>query len=156
MKKTDKVLEVVEKKISFKTSEKFDPKEYYQNRKGLYIWSSFQEKILPKAKTVKKGVEFAIASFKLAKWATDEEIESALPKKHIFKEGDVCALISEMIAKQPEGQGGALLNTGYANLFYTKVFVVSVDWFDVEWDVSTWGRGGRGWFGDNRVFSPVN
>ncbi len=46
---------------------------------------------------------------------------------------------------------------GYANLFYTPAFVVSVRWvsFGGGWYVDTWDRDGHEWLGGSRVFSPA-
>lgn len=159
MPKTKSILKEVEKVIKLKMSAAFNPQEFYkENRKGLYMWSDFRERILPKAKLTKKGASFEIASSDLAEYANDEQIEKSLPKRHLFSESEVSAIIAELIAKQPNGEKGDLVNTGRANLFYTKAFVVRVGWvgFDGEWSVTAWCRGGRGWFAGARVFSPAN
>lgn len=150
------VLDEVQKKITVEIRTKTDPKEYFQTRDGLYVWSDFKERILLKAKPIKAGKKFELSSFVLTKWATDEAIEKELPKKHLFSESDVCAIISELISKQSKGEDGTLQNNGYSNLFYTKAFVVSVRWSGGGWRVLTWNRGGDGWSDDARVFSPVN
>lgn len=136
-----KILEAVKEKISIKIEKPINPAEFFQNRKGLYVFSGFKERIIEKAKPV-KTTEFSLVSFMLIEASYDKDIEKALPKKHIFKEGDVCSIISDLISKQPNGEEGTLLNDGYANLFYTKSFVVSVYWgsYDGEWIVSTWRR----------------
>lgn len=149
------VLKALETKISVTNSEEFDPKEYYQNREGLYVWSSFNSRILAKTSPVEKGKEFSLASFNLIENASDEEIEAGLPEQHLFDESDACAVIAGMIAKQPKGEEGDLLNTGYANLFYTPSFVVSVHWGGGRWRVDSWGRDGDDWSADGRVFSPA-
>ncbi len=156
METKDAVLEAIEKKVALTVSAAFDPQEYYQNRDGLYVWSAFKERTLAKAKKVKEGAKFAVSSFKLLKYATDETIENALPKKHLFSESDVCAIIAELIAKQPKGEEGILIANGYANLFYTSAFVVCVGWGGGEWDVYAWGRDDGEWRGGRRVFSPAN
>lgn len=159
MPKTKSILKEVEKVIKLKTSEAFNPQEFYKgNRKGLYIWSDFRERILPKAKLTKKGASFEIASSDLAEYANDEQIEKSLPKRHLFSESEVSAIIAELIAKQPNGEKGDLVNTGRANLFYTKAFVVSVIWrgFGGVWRVYAWHRGSGGWSAGRRVFSPAN
>ena len=154
--KKSKVLEIVEKKIVVKSATKFQPKDYFKTRDGLYIWSSFEDRILSKAKSIKTSKPFKLISFELKKDLSDEEIEKELPKKHIFSETDVCAVVAELINKQAKGEKGLLFNNGYANLFYTGAFVVGVRWGDDEWGVRAWGRDGLRWYSDDRVFSPAN
>ncbi len=158
MNKKDSVLEPVEAKISLKNEKAFDPKEYYQDRKGLWVSSSFETRILDNAKEVKAGKEFSIASFTLKENALDKAIEAALPKKHIFDEGELCAIIAALIAQQSKGQKGNLLNTGDWNIFYTEACGVYVRWYagSAEWHVSAWYRDGSEWNAGHRVFSPVN
>ncbi len=149
------VLVLVEKKLE-PVITAIDPKEFYQDRKGLFVFSSFKERVADKAEKVSSN-EFPISSFDLAKSASDEEIEKALPAEHLFSESDVCAVIAALIEKQPEGEKGALLNDGNWNLFYTKNCVVSVLWrsFRGGWGVRAWGRRGGDWGRGRRVFSPA-
>lgn len=156
MAKKNNLLQIVEKKIEVVTSKAIDPKEFFQDRKGLYIWSDFKTRIVAKAKPMKAGMKYKISSSKLLKFAYDEDIEAELPKKHIFTESEVCTLIAELISKQPDGQEGILLNTGYANIFYTPAFVVRVGWSSggEGWGVYAWERDGH-WSDRNRVFSPA-
>lgn len=155
MKKTEIVLKSLKKKIAVVNKEKHVPSEYFKTRKGLFVWSSFKESILDKAKDTKAGAKFSLASFTLSKRANDEEIEKSLPKKHLFKETNVCAIVANLIEKQSKGEEGVLLNNGYANLFYTSFLVVFVRWDGDEWDVDDWGRGGGAWGGGRRVFAPA-
>ena len=152
------VLSQTGKNIVVKVSAKHTPSEYFVDRGGLYVWSNFKDRILGKAAPTKAGASFKLNSFKLKKDSTDEEIENSLPKKHLFSETDVCAVISELISKQPNGEEGTLQNNGYANLFYIESCVVSVFWGSVRryWDVGAWRRGGSQWRGDDRVFSPAS
>lgn len=136
-------------------SKAHDPKKYFQDRKGLYVYSGFTERILSNAKKTKAGTEFKVSSFELVEPASDETIEGVLGDNHIFSETDVCAIISSLIDEQPNGEEGTLLKNGYANLFYTPSRVVSVDWDGDEWSVGAWDRGGIEWFGGWRVFSPA-
>lgn len=100
--------------------------------------------------------EFTLNSFDLTERLSDEKIEAALGENHLFERGEVYALIGSLIAKQPEGEEGVLLNNGNVNLFYTSSFVVYVYWSDALWLVSTWRRGGSDWGAGDRVFSPAN
>lgn len=153
----NKVLEAVENKLSIETSSEIKPQDFFQSREGLYVWSDFNERILEKALSVAAGTKYELAPFKLLESSSDETIESALPKAHIFSESDVCAIIAELISKQPKGEDGSLDNSGNWNLFYTPTFVVSVRWRSGGgfWNVRTWVRGRIGWYADGRVFSPA-
>lgn len=153
---TIKVLEEVSKDIKVKVETAFTPKEYFKTREGLYVFSDFPERILDKAEAVEAGTEYKVTSYKTLMEAKDELIESALQENHIFSESDVCAIIADLISKQPKGEDGVLLNDGYWNLFYTPAFVVNVYWYDGRWHVSTWRRNGFTWYTGNRVFSPAN
>ena len=88
----------------------------------------------------------------------DEEIESALPKNHLFDGMTVCALVADLIAKQANGEDGPLLNNGRANLLYTAscVVLVFLRADHREWRVGTYGRDGRRWDAGYQVFSPAN
>lgn len=131
------------------------PEEFFQKRTGLYVWSDFIERIVSKAKQT-KAKTYALESYDLVRSSKDEEIESALGKKHLFSESEVCAIIAELISQQPKGEKGTLLADYNWNLFYTPSFVVHVYWDGDEWRVYAWGRGGREWLAGRRVFSPAN
>lgn len=149
-----KILKVVKKKIALKIEEKHVPKEFFKDRKGLYVWSSFIN-IVEKAKETKADAKFTISSFDLTENASDEKIEKNLPKKHLFSETDVCAIVADLIEKQPKGEEGVLVNTGYANLFYTPSRVVCVYWIGGLWRVLDWYRDDGEWRAGHRVFSPA-
>lgn len=153
---TIKVLEKVGEDIAVKTGPTFDLKEYFKTRPGLYVFSDFPERILSKAEPVEAGTEYKIVSYKTVIDAKDELIESALPEKHLFSESEVCAIIADLINKQPKGEDGVLLNDGYWNLFYTPAFVVGVHWYGDAWRVYAWNRVDGAWSSGSRVFSPAN
>ena len=136
-------------------STKHDPQAFFKKRKGLYVWDSFADNILPHAKTTKKGAMFDVASFELPEDMTDAQIEAALPKEHIFSETDVCAIVAHLIEAQPNGEEGPLLTNGYANLFYTPSRVVDAYWLGGVGVVLGWSRDGDGWGRGRRVFSPA-
>ena len=138
-------------------AERHDPDTFYRTREGLYVWDDFRSRIVAKAKPSEAGLVMKFERAELMRDLTDEKIEGTLPKDHLFDETEVCALIASLIAKQANGEEGVLLNTGYANLFYTSSYVVFVDWDSDgrEWDVSTYERG-DGWGAGDRVFSPAN
>lgn len=149
---TKNVLEVIEKKIAAKAASRSFT-DFFKSREGLWVSGSFKERILNQAKDA--GVDMTLTSFKLIKDSTDEQIEAALPEKHIFTESEVCAVIAALIEGQPKGEKGILLNDGWYNLFYTEGCVVRVDWSVDEWNVNTWDRDGGTWSAGFRVFSPA-
>lgn len=155
MKTENNVLEVVDREISFKTKNSIVPEEFFQDGKGLYVYSSFTDRISSKARPVKEGTSYRLISSKLVEYATDKQIESELPEKHIFSEDDVCAILADLIEKQSNGEEGVLDNDGNWNLFYTPTFVVYAYWYDDEWFVDAWRRVSFDWDGDSRVFSPA-
>lgn len=150
-------LKPVEKEIAIKVEAAVDPKEFFQDRKGLWVWGDFTKRIVEKAEPTPSGTEFKLASFQLTKYLSDEEIEAALPKEHIFSETEVSAILASLISKQSKGEEGALLNNGNWNLFYTPAFVVFVYWDSgsSDWSVGSWRRDGRRWYEGHRVFSPA-
>lgn len=151
------IFTLVQKEIPISINKTHSPAEFFKNRKGLYVWSSFSDSIVEKSKPVDAGSEFKVSSLDLKESANDEEIEDALPKEHIFSETDVCAIVAALIEKQPNGEEGTLLNNGYANLFYTPSRVVHVFWRAGrgEWRVYDWFLDGFSWDGGYRVFSPA-
>ncbi len=149
------ILKSIEKKIDIKVAKAHDPQKFFVDRKGLYIGYGFESNIRANAQPTKAGAKFQIESFDLLESASDKVIENNLPKDHLFSETDVCAIIAGLIEKQPKRQKGTLLNTGYANLFYTKSRVVRVGWGAGLWFVDDWYRGGNVWDGGGRVFTPA-
>lgn len=149
------VLKPVKSPVTVTTTEKSDPKAYFTTREGLYVWENFKDRIVAKAKPVKKDTEYAVQAYDLKESATDAVIENNLPTNRLFTPSELCALIPVLIAQQAKGQKGALVNTGYANLFYTKDFVVLVVWNDSAWHVGAWRRDDSRWHAGDRVFSPA-
>lgn len=151
------VLETVQKDVKVKGPSKFNPSAFFKTRPGLYVWSSFSERVLAKAKSTVKSKSFSVDSYKLLKYSTDAEIESDLSEKHTFTETEVCALIAALIQQQPKGEEGVLDSKRYNwNLFYTPTFVVVVCWRGDGWGVDGWRRDDDGWSDGRRVFSPAN
>lgn len=152
--KKESILKSVKENMVVEVPKGYQPKEFLKDREGLYVWNSFIDNILENTtSTVQKS--FKISSFSLKKSATDEEIEDGLPKKHLFSETEVCAIIAGLIEKQPKGEDGPLQNNGYWNLFYTKSRVVGVYWDGDRWLVRDWYRDDDAWHEDKRVFSPA-
>ena len=141
--------------ISLTLSAAHDPASYYRTRSGLYVWESFVSDVVANAKPMMAGATFTVNVAELKSDATDAEIEAALPKTHLFDDSAVCAIVAEMIEKQPEGKSGDLDNTGRANLFYTAGRIARVYWHGVDrqWDMRAWHRG-LGWDAGARVLCP--
>lgn len=148
-------LKIAEKEIVIPISKTHNPKEFFTTKKGLYVYRSFTENIVDKSEEIKKDRDMKVSSFDLVESSTDEHIEESLPKDHLFSESDVCAVVADLISKQPKGEKGILLNNGYANLFYTSSRVVLVRWHGFEWRVIGWFRDDCSWVAGYRVFSPA-
>ena len=144
--------------ISLTLSARHDPDAYYRTRTGLYVWSEFRDRVARSAKPTDAGTTFNFTLSDLARDATDEEIEAALPKAHFFDESAVCAIVAELIATQPEGDEGHLLNSGHVNILYTGPDIVRVNWRPEtrEWSVSTWKRNDERWRAGYRALCPAD
>ncbi len=153
---TTQILKEFDTDIKLDIATPVDPKEFFQTGDGLYVWSDFNERVLGKAKQLKGPQEYRLEILDLVQDASDAQIEESIGKKNIFKDSDVCAVVAELISKQPKGKKGVLLNNGYSNLFYTPRCVVYVRWSSVsgDWYVYAWQRGGSRWNAGRRVFSP--
>lgn len=136
-------------------TERHDPNEFFQTRSGLYVWPKFRSRVVANAKPMEASSKFKLEHALLTQNMTDQEIEKALPKNHLFDDGVACAIIATLIAKQPNGEEGLLLNSGYSNLFYLSSCVVFVFWFVDRrlWYVYAWDRGGCEWSAGVQVFS---
>lgn len=145
------ILEVVEAKIPVK-AKSADPKKTLKSKKGLWVSTSFQERVLSSAKPA--AINVNLSSFKLLVNASDKKIEGALPEKHIFTASEVCAVLAVLIKKQSKGQEG-FLDLDRWNLFYLESCVVGVHWFVGGWLVGSWDRDYRGWDAAYRVISPA-
>ena len=144
--------------VTVTLAERHDPDAFYRTRSGLYVWDDFRTRVVAKAKPSEAGTTHKIASAELMRDLSDEKIEAGLPVNHLFDERAVSAIIAGLIAMQPNGEEGALIANGYANLFYVGSYVVDVHWYadDREWYVGTCDRDDDGWFTGNRVFSLAN
>lgn len=152
------VLEAVVGKVTVEITGPIEaPQEFFNTRTGLFVWNDFKEKIVSKAEKVPMPFSATLNLFKLTENATDKAIENSLPEKHLFTESEVCAIITDLISKQPKGERGALLSDGNWNLFYTSSCVVGVGWgrFHGRWGVGAWERGDGRWGAGRRVFSPA-
>lgn len=123
--------------------------EFFQDRKGLWVWGSFTGNVLKYVTGIVDKMEAITAYyFELKENLSDSEISQELPKGYEFGLIGGLALIVWLILKQWGGKDGALLNTDYrANIFPLKigkeVLVIGVDW-DAgggAWRVSAWKFG---------------
>lgn len=151
---TTQIVKELDTDIKFSVAEPVDPQDFFKNRRGLWVSSDFESRILADAKTV-AAFDFKMESLELTQDATDAQIEESLEHKNIFKESDVCAIIAHLISQQPKGEKGILLEDGKWNLFYTASFVVYVGWYGDEWSVGAWDRVDGRWGRGLRVFSPA-
>lgn len=145
-------------RITITISETRDPDGWYRTREGLWVWDGFRSRIVSRAKPVAEGTTYSVDVWKIGENLTNEQIEAALPKSHLFEESVVSAILAEMISSQPNGAIGHLENTGRANLLYTPSSVVLGFWFGdgAEWDALAYDRGDRRWDAGGLVFSPAN
>lgn len=137
----------------------FDPKRFYQNRKGLDVWDTFVDRLdLRSRKAVASTPERTYVSLELKQNVYDRDIRAELPEHHLSMLEDIAALIKA----QWGGKEGILLNNGRANIFYVEgkngeVFAVNVNWNadDREWNVNDWRLDENGeWNAGNQVLCP--
>ncbi|MFZ2303184.1 MAG: hypothetical protein WAV98_00135 [Minisyncoccia bacterium] len=140
----------------------FNPHTYFKTREGLYVWNTFEQRILSEQKVSMphRGLE-GVTSHTLARNMTDTEIIDELlgGTEEVRKHASTLDQIATMIDLQPKGIDGELLNNGYANIFYVLVngvlFAVSVGWRlgRRRWRVGAWHLGAYGnWDAGIRVF----
>ncbi len=142
-------------------SKTFNPHEYYQNRKGLYVWDGFINNILSVAKEMEKVSARECTSHNLVKASNDAEIRDELPESHVWEDAsEFCGHLAGMIDCQPKGKEGNLLSNGYANLFYVRgknveVFAVYVFWYDDvrDWSLNAYLLDADRWSADLCAFS---
>lgn len=144
--------------VSVTLAEQHNPDAFYRTRSGLYVWDSFRNLVVAKAEPTETGKTFTVKPQTLARDASDAEIEGELGGAHLFSESDACALVAALIAEQPEGEAGPLLNDGRATIIYTPSCVVFVFWYGDRrlWYVNTFNRDDYRWLAGSQVFSPAN
>lgn len=154
---TIKILEPINTGIEISIEKPVDPSEFFKTSDDFYVSSDFTNHIIAKATKVEQDTKYSVDSWSLETRSDDAQIEQALESR-TFEESEVCAVIADLISKQPKGKEGILQNNGYSNLFYTKDFVVYVFWSadGGYWSVHAWYRGGGAWRVSYRVFSPAN
>jgi len=118
-----------------------------------WIGDAFQQDFLAKVEGSQSEVELRYDMLK----------QNSLDKQILSELGDkaetTLASIWELLKKQPNGESGALLTNGYANIFYVcdakgVLWAVSAIWRSDSWDVSAYSVGSPfGWSVSSRVFS---
>jgi|GEM_PF-1336912 len=136
-------------------------KEFFQTRKGLYVYDSFRNRFDVDQPVQAPSGRPYVASLLKAN-AFDKHIRQELPASHLSMLEDIAGFIEA----QPEGKEGFLLSNGYTNIFFVEgknkngeVFAVFVYWSsdDRRWDVGGWelDKGG-GWGAVSQVLCPGN
>lgn len=142
----------------------FYPAAYFKTRQGLWVLDSFEKCILAMqpAGIPQRGLD-GVTSQMLQRKMSDKEIIDELlggmeeAHKYAFTPDQIATVID----LQPNGEDGALLYNGCANIFYVLVmevlFAFSVSWNSnsdyLRWNVSAWSLGERpSWGTGYRVF----
>jgi hypothetical protein len=151
----DKVLKLASDKIVYTKVKSFDPHAFYTTSETLWVSDFFRDNILPLATKVKNLPAITGKSFELVKNAYDKEITPELPEGYAFEVSELLARIARMIQAQPKGKKDALLNNGFANIFYSAGFAVYVVWLadTGQWCVGAYRRVGGDWGAGGRAFS---
>ncbi len=123
--------------VSVAACEKFVAKEHFKVDTGrkakvkiAFLWDNFSKHFLPKTEEGVLAGEIKV--HKLLQSSLDAPIMTELgdPTSYSTTLADMWA----MLEKQPNGEEGALLVNGYANIFYIhdiegNLWAVSADWF---------------------------
>jgi len=137
--------------------------DFFKTREGLWKSSNFNDFILSGASKKKMSADEATISYAdLAQAANDAEIGAELPEGYVFEDVDTFLVhLATLIEGQWGGKEGALLNNGYANIFYVKVngsvFAASVSWYAGrrEWFCRADRLDGLRWRAGFRAFSAT-
>ncbi len=141
----------------------FDPKELINESGGIanfYIFSSFQ-KILDDFKPVMLDTyPMNIKIWETVKSTTDLEIFAQI-RTEPMSETEFVKLFVYLISKQPNGEPGKLLTSGYANIFHVRTssgasVALYAGWGSVSERWYVHARGLDSWDGGERVFSRGN
>ncbi len=117
----------------------YDPRTYdWESLMTSHMGRQFL-KIVPNSVPV-SATTFLVGSADLNEDVYDNELVTMLPKKHIFDEKHVCAIIVHLLDKQPNGEEGNLV-TDTVNLFYYNsehdAIIVYWDEEKKKWQVGT-------------------
>jgi len=123
-------------------NERHDPASFWHNTAetpARYVWSGFTTHVVAKAKPRDPS---GIVKIRYADLPCRVKVRAILAASGVgnFDPSDLSAIIAAMIAKQPNGEPGDLLNDGKANLFPCGSVLAHVDWSDDRrgWYVSDW------------------
>ena len=140
--------------------EAFSKSSFFSNGPKLYFWDNFKNWVLSEIPDVIPAFTGSVRKTQLTKNMYDSEIQAELGNPTAFSVSEFAAIIKGLIAKQPKGEGGDLLNNGYANIFYVQlanrtVFAVGVRCCggDREWRFSAFSLAGDRWLDGLCVFS---
>lgn len=134
------------------------------NKKVLFslpnLWcdSDFENWVMPEISNTIPVCDLKLSSFELTKGMHDSEIRSEIGED-VLTPDEFASVLSDILAKQPHGEGGDYLNNGYVNIFYiqlkNRVVTVRVVWSSGHrrWNVDAWRLGGVEWFARRRAFS---
>lgn len=157
-----KYLELLNPQIPI-SSVSFSKEEFFDSKLGvkIYIGGNFDNWIKPELSEKIPAFNGNLASYKLTKNMYDSEIRSEIGEDQVFTPDEAMAIVFTIISKQPNGETGDFLNTGYANILYVRlqngeVVSMGVSWYsgDREWRLNSnrLDEDGR-WLGGGRVFS---
>ncbi|MBI5457653.1 hypothetical protein HY971_02925 [Candidatus Kaiserbacteria bacterium] len=139
------------------------PAEFYlrgppreKNAYGVFPWTSFIERVVVEAGSFVPNKAPALVAFDVAGRAYDSDIKRALPAHHEFGESEVCWVIAQLSSAQRNGETGALVANGHANVFYTASHAVLLIWCGAKigWGIGAWQSGNNRWETGDRVFIP--
>lgn len=126
---------------SVELSGSHNPREFWQttgDTPARYVWTN----VFAEAKPVEVSGIVKLSYADLPRATTAGEILKVPEVGNFGSEiPKLSKIIAKMIAKQPNGEPGDLLNDGKANLFPCGSLLVGVDWRDSRrrWDVRVWG-----------------
>ncbi|MEK7503040.1 MAG: hypothetical protein AAB556_01185, partial [Patescibacteria group bacterium] len=89
--------------VAITLAKQHNPDTFFKTRSGLYVWDDFRSRVVAKASPIDAGAKFRIERRDLIRDAKDSEVEGVLTN-HLFEESAVCAVIAELISKQPNGK----------------------------------------------------
>jgi len=142
-----KFLSVLKESISISTSV-FNKSLFASNTvPKYYIWDNFKKWILDKASDLIPEFKGTLKSLKLSKNMNDSEILTEIGESNIFSIDEACAILKALTERQPNGETGDLIVTGYANIIYVRL-----DEKTVVPAVASWSSGYRKWHLDAHSF----
>jgi hypothetical protein len=145
--------------VELEAIDEFDP-ETWSTQEGIWFSEEVRTKLLLHAKKVTNRAAVNMTGYNLKVSINDFEIEKELGERVVFGDVSVFFLrLAQLIAKQKNGEEGALLNDGRYTLFQVRcaseVFAVHVAWYAGcrEWGVNAYALGDDEWDAGGCVFS---